>query len=443
VSLVAQGGSARGTPRAAAIEIAGIAALRGLGVLLVLALGFRAISDDDYSRVVIAERLVAEPRLDPSGTSWLPFPFHALGAAMAVAGRSLAVARVASVGLALGSGAALHGALFAWEVPRRARLVAMLAVALLPWMLWTTAATVPEACTAALTAAAVLFAALPEGRATARSRLAAGALVCLATLSRYEAWPAAIVVAALLAYGGARAPGSRGSALGGVALALAGVLGWMAWNHATHGSATHFLFRVAKFKRALGGPEAPLGERLAAYPGLLGAKFPEAVLAVAALLALVRRADSLRPARVAALATAAAVLLFLVYGALHDGVPTHHSERALLGIVLTVIPVAIASVAHRGSARAWAAAGALVVAVELGHLAASEAPGGGAADRSAQVARGHALRGATHLTVVPCAYEHFALVAAYGRPEHTTIEAPRITEGPCPRVAEEADPPSK
>jgi hypothetical protein len=31
------------------------------------------VSDDDYARVVIAQRLSLA--LDPSGTSWLPFPF--------------------------------------------------------------------------------------------------------------------------------------------------------------------------------------------------------------------------------------------------------------------------------------------------------------------------------------------------------------------------------
>ena len=64
--------------------------------MLVLALGFDHVSDDDYARVTIAQSFAHAPRLDPSGTSWLPFPFWALGSVMAVFGRSLEVARAAT-----------------------------------------------------------------------------------------------------------------------------------------------------------------------------------------------------------------------------------------------------------------------------------------------------------------------------------------------------------
>lgn len=426
--------------RALVAELAAVVGARLVAVAVVLGTGFRAISDDDYARTVIAQRLVVTPRLDPSGTSWLPFPFHALGAAMAVFGRSLEVARGASVLFALLAGLALHVALVAWEVPRLARLAAMAAVALLPWTLWTTAATVPEACTAALCAAGVLFAALPGARATHKTQLAAAIVVCVATLSRYEAWPTALVVAGLLVDGGWREPATakRATAIGAALFAIAGAVAWMAWNKATHGSATHFLFRVARFKRALGGPEVPLGVRLGAYPWLLATRFPEALLALVILGATLRRADPLRRARIAALVSAAAVLAFLVYGAVNDGVPTHHSERALLGLVMTIVPIAAASVAHRGTARVWLVAIAAIVALEVGHVATSEAPGAGEADRAAQIARGRALRATPSLTVTPCAYEHFALIAAYGRPEHVTIGPPLASPvGPCPRVAEE------
>ena len=36
-----------------------------------LHLGFSHVSDDDYARVVIAERFAHAPHLDPSATSWL------------------------------------------------------------------------------------------------------------------------------------------------------------------------------------------------------------------------------------------------------------------------------------------------------------------------------------------------------------------------------------
>ena len=40
-------------------------------------------------------------------------------------------------------------------------------------------------------------------------------------------------------------------------------------------------------------------------------------------------------------------------------------------------------------------------------------------DRAPQIERGRALRaeGSGELLVTPCAYEHFALIAAYGAPE--------------------------
>jgi hypothetical protein len=69
-----------------------------------------------------------------------------------------------------------------------------------------------------------------------------------------------------------------------------------------------------------------------------------------------------------------------------------------------------------------------------------EGPPGASAseDRRAQLTRGRELeaRGVRALTVVPCAFEHFALLAAYGAPENATIEPKSgAPVGPeCPRV---------
>ena len=138
-----------------AIEIVVVLACRLAATLSVLGSGFRAISDDDYARAVIAQRFVTEPRLDPSGTSWLPLPFWVMGGAMVAFGRSLGVARGAAIALALGSGVCMHLALIHWRVPPRERVLGLALVFVLPWSVWTTATTVPEASTAALTAAAV------------------------------------------------------------------------------------------------------------------------------------------------------------------------------------------------------------------------------------------------------------------------------------------------
>src|SRR5262249_23035763 len=58
--------------------------------------GLTALSDDDYARVTIAQRFAGHARLDPSGTSWLPFPFWTTGAVMKLLDPSLDVARLAA-----------------------------------------------------------------------------------------------------------------------------------------------------------------------------------------------------------------------------------------------------------------------------------------------------------------------------------------------------------
>lgn len=441
------------------LEVLAVAGARALATLAVLAAGFRAISDDDYARVVIAERWVAAPRLDPSGTSWLPFPFWIMGAAMGALGRSLATARLASIALSLVAGVALHGALVAAGVPRQSRVVGLAALFLLPWSLWTTAATVPEAPTAAFVAAAVLLAALPPPRVSAATAIGAGALALAATLSRYEAWPVALVVAALLARSATRAvePGKRAALAAGAALALAGPCGWMAWNQASHGSATHFVARVASYKRALGGPQLGVLERVWAYPRLLVVHLPETcALGALVVYASARRWRARRsvvptpeapfaPAPVACLLAASAVLAFLVYGNLGDGAPTHHSERALLPAAFLLIPIGVAELFASGSR--WLRRAAALLACAAGLLALSRLahpPGEGEASRAAQLAEGERLRaaGAPPIRVVPCAYEHFALLAAHAAPERALVLARQPGAARCPEVTVAAGPPS-
>src|SRR5690348_6357356 len=83
-----------------ALDACALAAAHAGACVLALALRFDHVSDDDFSRVTIAQTFAVAPRLDPSGTSWLPFPFWWLGGAMIVFGRSLRVARAASVAFA-------------------------------------------------------------------------------------------------------------------------------------------------------------------------------------------------------------------------------------------------------------------------------------------------------------------------------------------------------
>lgn len=422
--------------RAVALEVAAALVVRALLVLVALGLGFRAVSDDDYARVVIAERWVAAPTIDPSGTSWLPLPFHVMGITMAGLGRSLVVARLASVLFTLGSQVALHLALVRTGLARHTRLLGLAAAVLMPWSMFCSAATVPEAPTAGLVSAALLFAALPPDRARRSTRIAAGSLALAATLCRYEAWPAALVVAGTLMWHGRAARGPERVVVALCAgLGLAGIVAWMAWNRVSHGSATHFLFRVARYKRMLaeGGPEIPLTERVLAYPRLLIMHFPEAALGLVGLLVRVptRLASS---ARVAAVALAA-VGAFLVVGNVNDGAPTHHAERAWLGVATVVVALGVARAAEAlVSRRAFVAMAFGLGLLEAARFCATEPPGGGAADRSAAVAEGLSLRGTGPFAVVPCAYEHFALLAAHGRPEEATVLPAEPKGSPCPRV---------
>ena len=89
------------TPRARerAWDVGLLFAGKGLIGAWVLSRGFSHVSDDDYARVAIAELFAHAPTLDPSGTSWLPFPFWLTGAAMMAFGRSLGTASVVAGGL--------------------------------------------------------------------------------------------------------------------------------------------------------------------------------------------------------------------------------------------------------------------------------------------------------------------------------------------------------
>jgi hypothetical protein len=74
----------------------------------------------------------------------------------------------------------------------------------------------------------------------------------------------------------------------------------------------------------------------------------------------------------------------------------------------------------------------------------AEPPGRGADDRSDAVRIGEAARaeGSPSLRVASCAFEHFAVMAAYGAPERVTVE-PQRPGGPCPeRLPSEGAAPS-
>jgi len=434
-------------PRAPA-DIALLAALKGVAMLLALRAGFAQISDDDYARTVIAQSFAHAPKLDPSGTSWLPLPFWLYGGAMMVFGRSLATARALAFVLGLASPAVPYFGLQSMQSSRLVAIGGAALVSLTPWSVWLGLAPVPEGWAGLLVGSAFFFLAAR----TARGTLTAGALILVGSLSRYEAWPAAALVAAVALL---RVRGStdrtRLANLAAVGIAVLGPLAWIAHNAHAHGDAFHFFARVAAFRRANTGV-VPLGERVMEYPLALLRDAPEiAVLSLVSVFAFSRNGE-LRSAWAIPLLGGATVMALLVWGDVRDGAPTHHPARALLPVMCVLAGAGAAglrevvrAVRGRVAREAWVVA-ALVFSVIFGVGTAiahvRDVPGNGPTERrDAQIARGRdlAAQRIEHLTVTPCAYEHFALIAAFGAPERVDIaQGPRQPVTPdCPSVQAE------
>jgi hypothetical protein len=392
--------------------------------LLAWCAGFSHISDDDFSRTVIAATFAHAPKLDPSGTSWLPFPFWSVGAVMLVFGRTIAVARITHALLAAVAQALLFvAARGAGASQRRALLMSALCM-LLPWSIWLSSAAVPEAFVPAAVAAAMLG--LRPSKPPSWWQVA---LLVMASLSRYEVWPFCAVFAVACVERARRSQIYRTAHLASGAATMSGIVAWLLHNWRAHGNALHFLARVTRFRQAE-GHLTDLQDRLLYYPRALFIESPE--LGLALLLACgvwMRAARRARPPVGVPwpVASAVAGLAYLVYGSLTDGAPTHHGARAALPAIYTLIAAAscagdsedASERARRPRAFLIATMAGLVLLV-VNALSWPRHPGQGQADRREQLARGAALRGTPGLIVTPCAYEHFALIAAYGAPERVT-----------------------
>jgi hypothetical protein len=408
----------------------------------VLHAGFTHVSDDDYARTVIAQQFAHAPRLDPSGTSWLPAPFWLEGGAMLVFGRSLEVARAVAVVFGAASVAAPYLAMRALGLSRLAAVLATAFAMTTPWNAWLGVATVPEGWVGALVAAALLVTPLAGGRPWAAAGLLLGAL------SRYETWPACALLAVLCTVRAARG-GRVGRELACAAVAVAGPLAWMAWNAHAHGSAVHFVARVTTFRQSIGAASVPLADKLLGYPRALVVDMPVAaafaVVGAVAAFAI----PSVRQRWAWPVATSLTVLALLIWGDVHDGAPTHHAARALVAVGWVLVAWGVDAVfalrerAGRGRSRGLAA-GLVALAAIAGTvtvLGRPSPPGQGELeDREPQLARGRDM-GARHVksaTIIPCSFEHFALLAAWGEPERATVQ-PRTGAPPtpdCPLVSE-------
>jgi hypothetical protein len=278
--------------------------------------------------------------------------------------------------------------------------------------------------------------------------LAAAALLA-ASLSRYEAWPACVILAVLCIGRAAREANPWRNYACAVA-AAAGPIAWTAWNAHAHGSALHFLSRVSTFRQAIGAADIPVRDKLFGYPWALVRETPEAaVLGIVGAAGIARNAVLATRWRVAAV-VAVAIGVFLVLGDLRDTAPTHHPARALAAVwwifvgmgVDTMVDVVRGVVSDK---RRLALTGttALLAISWCAWLPArwSMAPGNSeSARRDVQIARGLDMRSHSvwRAVITPCSFEHFALIAAWGEPERADVRR-RTGEPPsadCPRVVE-------
>lgn len=393
---------------------------KALVSLVVLGTGFRALSDDDYARIVIAQGFAEHPSFDPSGTSWLPFPFWLQGSAMRIFGAQVTTARAVAFGSGVASIVLVWLAARWLGASRRGAILGALLAAIFPYSAWLGVAAVPELPTAALTLLGV--AALSRSGA---ERLAGGVALSLACLSRYEPWPIAFLFAGFSLYD-ARASRSRSLALAGVLGALGSIV-WLLHGKLHHGHALFFVARVSEYRRAIGAGQFDVAGALTAFPLRVVRAEPElftlaVVFGTASLLAGTGCLRRHFRATVAALA----LLVFLVAGDLRDGAPTHHAERALLFIWLWLALLSADAFdgsfdRARGALRAACiAVPGLVVAPMIAIVRPWYAARDGFIDREAELAIGRSAAEAAgareRLAVATRDFGFYAVLAGFASP---------------------------
>lgn len=329
--------------------------------------GFTAVSDDDFARLVLAQRFVNTPRWDASQSSWLPLPIWWDGLSMLLTSTRVEVVRQ------LYWVWSLFGVLGCYVAGRwlgATRLVAALGAlfcAALPHAVWLSMATVPDGHAAVLGLLAV--ASVHSARTTVRWLGAAAA--CAASLGRYEAWAIAGVVAAFNGYDALRSSRSvepvetvpRRALLGPALLALLGPCGWLIHGSISHGDAFFFVQRVADYRRDLGESLPNFVAALRGYPARLLTCEPELTLFSLSSIAC-RPSHARRFSRVAV--AAAALMLLLVVGDLRDGAPTHHQGRPLLLLWLSMALVTAALMGAWYRDFPWRAGGITAAALATG-----------------------------------------------------------------------------
>jgi len=403
-------------------ELALLFGARGLACVAAWRSGFRALSDDDYARLSIAQRFAQEPRFDPSGTSWLPAPFWTYGAAFRGFGTDLAIARTVAIVLSLAATILVYVAARVLGTSRLAALVAaVLGCVLVPYSTLLGVAALPEVPCAAL----LLFSAATLAVNQPALRALGGSSLFVACLSRYEAWPIALAFAAFCLWDAIRL--RHATYLACALLALSGPASWLALGRINHGEAWFFVARVTAYRRALGGNDAPVWRRLLEYPWALIWNALGLCILFPIFLVMAQKAKTLDRPRYARCAVALlAMLVFLMVGSVRDGVPTHHAARVLLPLWFFGCVVAGREFTRRANDAAGRRRVGVVVAaisslplLEGVHLPNNE----GFAERALELEAGKAARRETKLglAIDTADYGYFAVQAGFGSPRGTSV----------------------
>ncbi len=398
-------------------ELAWLFLARGLACLAAWATGFRALSDDDYARVSIAQGFAAVPRWDPTFTSWLPAPFWAYGAAFRAFGSGLEVARATAIAASLAATVLVYVAARMLAASPRVALFAAMLSCFVVYSKLLGIAPVPEVPCAAL----ILFAAAALAQQPPAMRVWGALALLAATLSRYEAWPVAFAFAGFCVCDALkeRHPGYVAAA----ALALAGPAAWLLSGRVEHGQAWFFIGRVTAYRQALGAPQESVLAGLAQYPVLLLRSEPDLCgLSLLFFAAGKRwkfpRRDALNSQR--CVCALLAMLVFLMLGTIRGGVPTHHAARVLLPIwfFLCILAVSFANDLPLAGPKRVRVALLLASAAMLFLADWLRLPVTGFANRALELEAGSAARKLTDhgVAIDTPDYGYTAVQAAFGTP---------------------------
>lgn len=404
--------------------VAALIALKLSVGAFVLARGFSAISDDDYARVVIAQRFADAPSLDPSGTSWLPLPFWIYGTAQLLFGETLEVARVTAVTLGAFSVLLLWCTARSLGASPRGALIGSAVAAVFPYSAYLGVAMVPELPSAALTLFGAATLALGP-----RERLLGALALTLSCAARYEAWPVALAFSAITLWEARKARDARFVASGLFALAFPCL--WLLHGAVQHQDPLFFVARVTEYRAALGLAPVQARIELLRAPIALITHEPELVLSAALTSALLWRTEGrqrILPRRLWRVAIAlAAILLLAMVGDVRGSAPTHHGERALLALWLALALLLGSAVdkllALASPARSRVLFTGAAAALGAGWLVRTTLPREPFTDRSSEVLIGERARArkVEGLLIDAPDFGFFAVQAAFGKPGQTRV----------------------